>query len=240
MARITIGRPVSELPDIDVDQAPTGRGDYYVYVHRDSQNRIFYVGKGTGRRAWSVDRHVTWHHYLKTRSAGKFDVQIISYHVTSDEAEMAEWSYIGKYGRQLVNWFNTGRETDLEACALFHSKRNANRELLAKARALEKEDLSAAIELHEKVMQSLYDYAFISWETGLVAQLMNEITGRSSWPDHGMLNRYTLCLSKAGQHNEVVVAIDDYCRRFNFASSDELPQAIAKRYTKSANLTGDK
>lgn len=36
--------------------------DYYVYLHRRAtDNSIFYVGKGSGRRAWSNKRSEHWH-----------------------------------------------------------------------------------------------------------------------------------------------------------------------------------
>ena len=41
-------------PAADADQKHPRR--YYVYAHLDSSGQIFYVGKGTGRRAWSTDR----------------------------------------------------------------------------------------------------------------------------------------------------------------------------------------
>ena len=46
----------------EADQtAPRGS---YVYGHVDANGVLFYVGNGTGRRAWSDDRHHLWHRYV--------------------------------------------------------------------------------------------------------------------------------------------------------------------------------
>lgn len=63
-------------PDIKPSDNTTGTGEHYVYVHRNTQGRIFYVGKGQRRREWSKDRDDTWKHYVKTRCDGKPTVQI--------------------------------------------------------------------------------------------------------------------------------------------------------------------
>ena len=34
---------------------PCKPGRFYVYVHKNAQGRVFYVGKGTGNRAYSND-----------------------------------------------------------------------------------------------------------------------------------------------------------------------------------------
>ena len=53
----------------DVTKTPTMPKcrEFYVYAHRDNKGAIFYIGKGTGKRAWSQDRHPVWHRYVKER-----------------------------------------------------------------------------------------------------------------------------------------------------------------------------
>jgi len=49
----------------------TERRDYYVYVHRDAIRNIFYIGRGNGRCAWSVDPHPVWKKYISERLGGR-------------------------------------------------------------------------------------------------------------------------------------------------------------------------
>jgi hypothetical protein len=129
-----------EKREIRPDQGVTGSGPFYVYVHRDNTGRIFYVGKGTGQRAWKGDRHPVWDRYVQERSGGTHTVQIVSYHQTSDEAEHEEQKLISQYGEQLVNWINPGRQFDYPALKRFHELRNANRILLDEAKRIESSD----------------------------------------------------------------------------------------------------
>src|SRR5271165_2312298 len=112
--RFRFGSAPAEI-EVSENQKPTGEGPFYVYVHRGPDGKIFYAGKGTRNRAWSTQRHQVWHTYVTERCGGKYSVQIVSYHGTSDEAEHAEDSLISRYGKQLVNWINTGRDFDYAA-----------------------------------------------------------------------------------------------------------------------------
>ena len=62
------------------------RQDYYVYVHKDPDGKVFYVGKGTGKRAWSQDRDRVWHRYVSEKRGGQYEVQIIKNELNEEEA----------------------------------------------------------------------------------------------------------------------------------------------------------
>lgn len=218
-------------PDIDPAQSATGAGDHYVYVHRDRSGRIFYVGKGVGRRAWSKDRDAVWHHYLQTRSGGDYTVQIVSYHATGEQAEHRESEYITKYGPQLTNWINPNRGDDLKMFELFHERRDANRLLFSQATQLEKSNLDSATTLHREVCERMYEYERLPKQNGLIFDLLAEIHGHRFSPDHHMLNRLTLCLAKKQQHAEVVSAVDECLRLFEMPF-EHLSEPVKKRYLK--------
>src|SRR5208337_1001389 len=93
--------------------------DFYVYLHKDDSGRIFYVGKGTGKRAWSEDRHEAWKRYVRDRLEGRYTVEIVKEGLTEDGALELEEELIGEHGPHLVNWFNPGRDFDLEAIDQF-------------------------------------------------------------------------------------------------------------------------
>ena len=184
--------PTPFATEISAEDAPTGTGQWYVYCHRDRAGQIFCIGKGTGNRAWSKDRHPIWHQYVETRSESKFIVQIVSYHETSDEAEGVEQSFIARYGAQLVNWINVGRDTDFAACDRYRTAKNANQKFVAETKVFESSDPSKAVERYRQAMAAMYDYSTIVLERGLVAELNAEIF--RSGGDDNILDRLTLCL----------------------------------------------
>lgn len=75
------------------------RQDFYVYVHRDTAGNLFYVGKGTGQRAWSKSRHKIWHKYVDDRLGGRYEVEIYRDNLSEIEAERIEEDLIERYGK---------------------------------------------------------------------------------------------------------------------------------------------
>lgn len=54
---ISAGNEAGKPPQRSATADQTNPRRFYVYAHEDKSGNIFYVGKGTGRRAWSPDRH---------------------------------------------------------------------------------------------------------------------------------------------------------------------------------------
>src|SRR4030043_1805886 len=79
---------------------------FYVYIHKDPNGNVFYVGKGKGKRAWDKSkRHSMWKRYVK-RFSGRFNVEIYRDNLTEDEALNLEYELMDKYGAELINWSN--------------------------------------------------------------------------------------------------------------------------------------
>lgn len=58
---------------------------YYTYLHRrNDTNEIFYVGKGTKRRAWSKQMRNRWWHHIA--NAHGYNVEVCAYWETEKEA----------------------------------------------------------------------------------------------------------------------------------------------------------
>jgi hypothetical protein len=197
--------------DIDPSLEPHGRV-FYVYVHRDKTGNVFYVGKGQGHRAWSLERHPIWHHYVQTRLHGEYDVEIVRSNLLNSEAEELEGELVNQYGEHLVNWFNTGRQFDYEALERFHALRDPNKQFVAETRPLEKTDPHQAVERYQQAMRRMYEYESIVRERGLVAQLMSELGGPAG--DNTILDRLTLCLCKLGRTDEAMAIANKYYAHF--------------------------
>jgi hypothetical protein len=76
------------FPDPTADQVKPRES--YVYAHVDPSGNIFYIGKDTGRRAWSDDRHSFWQRYVDTMAGGKYQVLILADGLSANEAESLE------------------------------------------------------------------------------------------------------------------------------------------------------
>lgn len=205
------------------------RRDYYVYFHRDESDRIFYVGKGTDRRAWSTDRHPAWHKYVSERLGGKYKVEVHRDGLTESEAEQLEEQLIAKYGEQIVNWINPGRQFDFDALAAYHHARDANRRFVEETKAIEATDLAAAAERYRVALQRMREYESMTLERGLVA----ELAVGPNWGDPNILNRLTLCLQKLGLHRELLDEADRYFAEFPSAKSMSIGKQVLARTEKS-------
>lgn len=208
------------------------RRDFYVYVHRDPMGRIFYVGRGTGKRAWSEDRHPIWHRFVTERLGGKYDVEIVASGLTEEDALEREDELINQYGSQLVNWINFGRDTDLAACEQYHTLRDANRCLVNETRALEDSDLEEAISRYRKALANLREYEKIVFEHGLIGDLLRE---EPKWGEPLILDRLTLCLAKLNRVGEAIAETEQYFRDFPGARSGSVGQAVLKRIERLKN-----
>lgn len=219
-------------PAADANQENPRRS--YVYAHMDSAGKIFYVGKGEGRRAWSTDRHPLWHRYVEKHLGGSYQVRILQDSLSAEKAEELEAGWIAQCSDTLVNWFNMGRATDLQALEHFHKLRNANRALIQQARAVEKRDLVPAAKMYVQAIEAIPGYAFINYEKGLVGQLLGEEAdelGRSG--EIEALDRLTMCLIKLERSAEAAQHADDYFVLYRRDLQLAASQRIAKRIEKA-------
>ncbi len=88
------------------DRRGHARGGGYVYAFRDAAGSAFYVGKGSGDRAYDAERHNHGRlgYYVAKILGGPYTVQILKGELSADDAEELEALLIQKFGRQLVNW----------------------------------------------------------------------------------------------------------------------------------------
>jgi hypothetical protein len=200
----------------------------YVYFHRDSGGRIFYVGKGTGDRAWSTDRHPVWQRYVSERLGGAYSVEIHRDGLSDEQASALEAELIGLYGEHLVNWQNPGRQFDYKAIEEYHRRRDLNRAFVAETRSMERSMPEQAIARYRKALAEMCEYESITRERGLVASL----GGGPDWGDPSILDRLTLCLVRSGLGDEAVREADAYFVRFPSALKLAIGRTIKRRIEK--------
>lgn len=203
---------------------------YYVYVHEDDRGKIFYVGKGTGRRAWKKNRHPIWAKYVAERLAGSYRVRIMRDGLTDDESTNFEGELIERYGSELVNWINPGRQFDYEALRKYHAARDANRKFVADTKLLEANQLEEAIKRYYLALSTLREYEALVLERGLVA----ELSGGRNFGDPAILDRLTLCLIRGKRVAEAAKVTAEYFRDFPSAADMKVGKRIIWRISKIA------
>jgi hypothetical protein len=220
----TAKQPPRATPD---QKSPKG---FYVYGHYDAKGSLFYVGKGTGRRAWSIDRHVLWTRYVEKNLGGKFDVKIIADGMSVDEADEFEAKLIAENGATLVNWVNMGRSSDYKLIDRYNVLRNANRKLIEETKTIEKTDLEAAVTNYKTAIEKTGEYVFMDFEHGLVGQLLKDECdelGRCGEPL--ALERLTMCLIKLGRVTEAVEASAAYFSRYRRDLETQFAERVKAR-----------
>jgi len=212
----------------------------YVYAHLDSAGRIFYIGKGEGKRAWSTDRHPLWCRYVEKHLNGNYQVRILQDNLSAKDAEKVEAAWIAQYSDTLVNWIDMGRATDFQALEQYHKLRDANRTLIQEAKALEKSNLEEAVAMYVQAIEAIRTYAFISYETGLVGRLLDEETAEvGSSGEIEALDRLTLCLIKLGRTAEAAQHADRYFALYRRDLQLGASERIAKRIKKALGPRGE-
>ena len=84
--------------------------NYYVYFHINPvKNKIFYVGMGSGNRAYKYGRNQHWERVVKKYG---WIVDIIEEGLTQEEAKEREKFYIKKIGRQNLTNMTDGGDGD--------------------------------------------------------------------------------------------------------------------------------
>ncbi len=176
-----------------------------------------------------------WHRYVRTRLQGKYSVVILVDDFTSIEAEQAESEWIAQESETLVNSLNLGAKTDFEALDRYHSLRNANNQLIALARKMEKANPEETIRLYYQALANIEPYATIQAEGGLYGQLLDEeraevgIGGELS-----LLDRLTLCLIRAGRGSEAATVTAQYFSKYRADEALAGAARIKKRVAKAA------
>jgi len=206
---------------------------FYVYVHKDMDGNVFYVGKGTRRRAWDTgERHILWRHYVE-RLNGKFEVEIVADGLQEDEAAYLEQDLMAKYGGQLVNWQNMSRSADYKAYDKYWALEKENARRLVAAKEFEEQEPEKAVVLYREALKCMMEYKKGLREaehyTGVAAELYAKMIAETTTGDINILDRLTLCLKKLERQEELDSEVEEYLVKFPYAKSLVGFQKILKR-----------
>jgi hypothetical protein len=210
----------------------------YVYAHLGPGRVPFYIGKGTGTRAWSTDRDAHWHRFVRTRCDSAYEIVILAEDLDEEDALDLEEALIAEHGKTLTNWINPSRQFDYAALDRFHKLRDANTSFISATRPLETSDPETAGARYRQAIEQMHEYCAITYETGLVAELQSEI-GHPAHGDLAALDRLTLVLRKLGRYAEIAEAVDAYFERFpSWVSPNHT--VVTRRAEAAAILSGER
>lgn len=201
-----------------------------MYAHVDAKGAIFYIGRGSGRRAWSRDRDRLWHRYVDVHLGGKYAVKILADGLSAPDAEALEGRWMDQENEGLINLQNMARRVDLDALRRRDELMARNKALIANAKPLERTDLDRAIELYVEAFALLKQFAGVPIETGLYARIMAEdVADNGPIGQISLLDRLTICLVRAGRMDEARRCAAEYFSVFKRERTLAAAAKIEKR-----------
>lgn len=229
---------------------------FYVYAHKDQDGRYFYIGKGTGRRAWSRNRDQIWQRYVAERSGGTYEVEILADGLLEGEALAMEDRLISEYRQQLVNWSGGSisikltigldgeitfhddaaererRQERYDMSDAYWTRRKESQRLNAEAKALQKNNPEGALDLAKQALALVYEYGdiIVPHEVALVEELYE----RTKAGDVEVIYRMTLILKDLGQDEKLVEVVDDYLKKFPDDKNLSKMKSVVKNRDKAA------
>ena len=189
-------------------------GKFFVYMHKDKDGTVFYVGKGTGDRAHSRERSPEWLEYLDKRSDGKFSVEIVRDRISEEDALEIEDAVMKMHSGTIINRVNPHAPYDSTKFLAYCEAQRGFGETLKRATNFQKAkefdkaipEFEAAYAHHlEMVRNAGYD---LGARSGL------QSTAFAYHPTSALADGYSMVLVKAGRNRELAAFAERYFRDY--------------------------
>lgn len=211
---------------------PCKPGCFYVYVHKDAEGVVFYVGKGTGDRAYSRDRPLEWNEYVNKKSGGKFSVEIVRDRISEDDALQIEDALMAEYATTIINRANMHAPYDSAKMMAYVEAMRSYDKGLERANGLTKAGkLDQAVAEFEAAYARYFD-VIKNHDYDLGGRRGLESTTGFNFHPHALADRYTKALAKAGRYSELVAFAERYFRDYG-EPSNRTEEALKSRMDKA-------
>ena len=189
-------------------------GKFYVYTHKDKDGTVFYVGKGTGDRAYSRDRSPEWIEYLDKRSGGKFTVEIVRDGISEEDALEIEDAVTKMHGVTIINRMNPHAPCDTTKFRAYCEAQKCFSETLKRAINFQKaKEFDNAIPEFEAAYAHHLDMVRnADYDLGARSSLMS--AAFAYHPTSSLADGYSLVLAKAGRNLELIAFAKSYFRDY--------------------------
>lgn len=215
---------------------PCKPGPYYVYVHRTAEGTVFYVGKGTGDRAYSHDRPPEWNEYVRN-IRGDFQVEIVRDQISEDDALQIEDALMEQYSATIINRQNLHSPYDSAKLVAYSDAMQSYSNGLKRAIELAKAGNIEGAIIEFEAAYVRYSDVTRNADYDLGARKGLEST-RFDFHPHALADRYTKALGKAGRYKELVVFAERYFRDYGLPSNST-ERALKNRLEKARARAAD-
>jgi|GEM_PF-283051 len=230
-------KPLQPAPDANQENPRKA----YVYAHLQRDGKVFYVGMGQGRKAWSKGHEALWLRYVLRHLDGKYQVYILQDNLSTEEAESVKAEWMAQCGDTLVNLENFNRNGNWQMYNHYHKLKSENRALIQEAKAIEKNNLAEAASKYVRAIEAVKEYAFISKESlenGIVGKLLEEeVEENGRRGEIEALDRLTMCLIKLGRSAEAAQYVKNYFALYRGDWELGAATQITKRIEKALGRT---
>ncbi|ABC77999.1 MAG: GIY-YIG nuclease family protein [Clostridiaceae bacterium] len=229
MIKICIGDDILGSGGASSLDEPCKPGRYYVYVHKAQDGTVFYVGKGTGNRAYSKDRQPEWYYYVEKFLNNQYNVEIVKDGISEEDALRIEDVLLANHAATVINLQNMHSPVDSRMMIDYSDAIRDYSESFKLAKKLDKEGKSEeAFENYEKAY-SLYakSISLNNYDLGARRLIPKQRCAPTQLADH-----FSKSLAKAGRHSHVVAFVERFFADYGEGQTG-VELALKKRADKS-------
>jgi hypothetical protein len=212
---------------------PCKAGRFYVYRHRAPNGRVFYVGKGTGNRAWSKDRPPEHQQYVDRFCGGRYEVEVVRNGVSEDDALTLEDVLMQEHGATIINRQNLHAPYSSDRMQLYCGALQREAEALTRARSLR--DVGYIDDAKQAFVEA-YTQALLTREYSDYDQGARSLVDIPFPAPTAIAHEYTVMLFKAGAYSEVVDFVDKFERDYGPHFTVQAQQAVLKRRERARGM----